>query len=85
MKIGISGPAMPNHWRKCWYQPIDDPQLAEQAVRFTLSEDVTAAIPPGEAQLIRLAVDFAGRYRPLEPNERAAVLEKAQGIRPFRA
>jgi predicted aldo/keto reductase-like oxidoreductase len=73
-------------WRKCWYQPIDEPQLAEQAVRFTLGEDVTAAIPPGEAQLFRMAVDFAGRYRPLEANERAALLGKAQGIRPlFRA
>jgi predicted aldo/keto reductase-like oxidoreductase len=78
----------PEHetWRKCWYRPIDDHELAEQAVRFTLGEDVTAAIPPGEVQLFRLALNCAARYRPLEPNERAALLAKAQGISPlFRA
>jgi predicted aldo/keto reductase-like oxidoreductase len=78
----------PEHaaWRKCWYQPIDNPELAERAVRFTLGEDVTAAIPPGEVELFRMALDFAGRFRPLQPSERAALLAKAQGIRPlFRA
>ena len=30
---------------KCWYRPIDDRDLARQALRFTLSEDVTAALP----------------------------------------
>ena len=51
-------------WRKCWYRPIDDPELAEKAVRFTLSEDITAAIPPGEIELFRMALNFAGGFRP---------------------
>jgi aryl-alcohol dehydrogenase-like predicted oxidoreductase len=73
-------------WRKCWYQPIDDPELAEKAVRFTLSEDITAAIPPGEIALFRMALDFAGRFRPLEPYEREELFRKARGVRPlFRA
>jgi aryl-alcohol dehydrogenase-like predicted oxidoreductase len=73
-------------WRKCWYQPIDDPELAEKAVRFTLSEDITAAIPPGEIQLFRMALDFAGRFRPLEPKEREELFAKARGVKPlFRA
>jgi aryl-alcohol dehydrogenase-like predicted oxidoreductase len=77
-----------NHenWRKCWYQPIDQPELAEKAVRFTLSEDVTAAIPPGEEKLFRLALDIAGKFRPLEAKEREELLAKAKGVRPiFRA
>jgi aryl-alcohol dehydrogenase-like predicted oxidoreductase len=73
-------------WRKCWYQPIDDPELAEQALRFTLSEDVTAAIPPGEVQLFRMAMNFAERFRAVEPGERAALLARASGMAPlFRA
>ncbi len=73
-------------WRKCWYKPIDDPELAEKAVRFTLSEDVTAAIPPGEEKLFRMALDFGGRFRPLAPKEREDLLTAARGLKPiFRA
>jgi aryl-alcohol dehydrogenase-like predicted oxidoreductase len=73
-------------WPKCWYQPIVDPALAEKSVRFTLSEDVTAAIPPGEAKLFRLALDCGGRFRPLSPTERRDLLESARGLSPiFRA
>ena len=73
-------------WRKCWYKPVDDPELAEKAVRFTLSEDVTAAIPPGEVKLFRMALDFAGRFRPLGPKERKDLLMRARGVEPlFRA
>jgi hypothetical protein len=55
-------------------------------VRFTLSEDITAAIPPGEIELFRMALDFAARFRPLEPKEREELFAKARGIRPlFRA
>lgn len=73
-------------WPKCWYKPIDDPALAEKSVRFTLGEDVTAAIPPGDAKLFRLALDCAGRFRPLSPKEREELLESARGLPPiFRA
>jgi len=70
-------------WPKCWYKPIDDAELAEQAVRFTLSEDVTAAIPPGEEKLFRMAMDYAGRFRPLAPKEREDLLARARGVTPL--
>jgi aryl-alcohol dehydrogenase-like predicted oxidoreductase len=73
-------------WPKCWYKPIDDPGLAEKSVRFTLSEDVTAAIPPGEAKLFRLALDCGARFRRLTPKEREDLLLTARGLDPiFRA
>ena len=73
-------------WRKCWYKPVDDRALAEMAMRFTLSEDITAAIPPGELQLFRMALDFGSRFRPLSPQERETLLAKARGVEPiFRA
>jgi len=73
-------------WPKCWYKPVDDPELAEKSVRFTLSEDVTAAIPPGEEKLFRLALDIGERFRPLLPKERQDLLTSARGVSPlFRA
>lgn len=73
-------------WPKCWYKPISDPGLAEKSVRFTLSEDVTAAIPPGDERLFRLALDCGARFRPLDPKERLDLLASARGLAPiFRA
>jgi len=44
---------------KCWYQPIDDREMARLALRFTLNQDVTAAIPPGDERLFDLALELA--------------------------
>jgi hypothetical protein len=68
---------------KAWYQPFDDREEARKAVRFTLSEDVTAAIPPGERKLFHLAVNLAAEFEPLSADERAEILAGTQGIVPL--
>lgn len=73
-------------YKKTWYRPLDDAAQAELAVRFTLSEDVTAAIPPGEEKLFRVALQAARRFKPLTTVERKQLLASAAGIEPiFRA
>ena len=73
-------------WRKCWYEPIENPSWAEKAFRFTLSEDITAAIPPGEEVLFRMALGFAERFQPMDNKERQELLAQAHGVQPlFRA
>jgi hypothetical protein len=54
---------------KCWYQPIEDPALAELAMRFTLSQSVTAALPPGEPAFYPTALDIADRFAPVSAAE----------------
>jgi len=68
---------------KCWYRPIEDRALARKALRFALSEDVTAAIPPGDERLFRMAVDLAGDLPPLTPEERQALLDSTHGLKPL--
>ena len=68
---------------KCWYRPIDDPPLARLALRFTLGEDVTSAIPPGEEKLFRIALDEASRYAPLTDDERNTLIERTIGVAPL--
>lgn len=46
-------------YRKCWYEPIIQRDLAAKALRWTLSQPITAALPPGEEELFWLAVDIA--------------------------
>lgn len=70
-------------YRKCWYQPVDDPVLARQALRFALSEDITAAIPPGDERIFRMALALAADFQPLTPAERAQLLAGTKDLRPI--
>ncbi len=78
-------------WRKgesrpyanCWYRPIDDPELALLALRFSLSEDVVSALPPGDESLARLAIRLAFRFAPLTPEERCRLMDGARGCKPI--
>ena len=71
---------------KCWYKPVDDPELARQAVRFTLSQEITAAVPPGDERLWRIAMDAAAGFQPLTAAEQTALFARTAGVEPlFRA
>lgn len=70
-------------YEKCWYKPADEPGLAEAALRFTLSQGVTAALPPGDEKMFRVALDIAGRFKPMTPAEQEALLAKAKGVTPI--
>ncbi len=61
---------------KVWYEPFDDPAEAKLALRFTLAHPVTAAIPPGDENLFRMALDLALDLEPLSEAE-ALTLKRA--------
>lgn len=69
--------------KKCWYKPLTDRREAELALRFTLSEPLSIAIPPGEANLFRLALDIADNFQPLTDAERDELASMAQGNAPI--
>jgi aryl-alcohol dehydrogenase-like predicted oxidoreductase len=70
-------------YAKCWYQPVTDRREAELALRFTLGQPVTAAIPPGEESLFRLALDLAADFRPLTGVELKELQALAGTLRPI--
>ena len=73
-------------WPKAWYEPIADRELAGLALRFTLGLPITAAVPPGHAELWEIAYEVASDPRPLSPAEEARLRELARGTDPlFRA
>jgi len=63
---------------KCWYEPFSNPDEAMMALRFTLSHPVTAAIPPGDERLFKMALGLASRFTPLAKDEVEAM--KQNGI-----
>ncbi len=46
-------------------------------LRFTLSHPVTAAVPPGDEGLFKMALGLALKFTPLTDAEAAAIKEKA--------
>ena len=70
-------------YAKCWYAPVDDPELASLAIRFSLSQPITAAIPPGEPKLFSMALDIADGFTPITDEEVALLKEKAKENTPL--
>lgn len=68
---------------KCWYKPAALPQQAELALRWTLSQPVTAAIPPGDIDYFRLAMDVAERFTPVNQSETTTLMAQAKGLQPL--
>lgn len=69
-------------YSKCWYRPLTDRHEAELALRFTLNQPVTAALPPGEESLFRLALDLASNIPPLTGAETKELQALAAGLNP---
>jgi len=68
---------------KCWYQPLTERDEAKLALYFTLSQPITAAIPPGEESLFRMAMDLAMGFRPVSQQEKETLQQMAQSLNPI--
>ena len=68
---------------KCWYEPLTDPEQALMGLRFTLSHPVTSAIPPGNEDLFKMALQLSGRIKPLDTTEVNRVKELGLAGKPL--
>ena len=68
---------------KCWYEPIDDPEMAKLALRFTMNQDITAAVPPGDERIFDLAMELASGPLPvLSAEELSGLKNKVAKLEP---
>ena len=58
---------------KSGYRPLSEPGEVELALRFTLSQPVTAILPPSDEELFWMAVDVAMNFEPLTHNQKKKV------------
>lgn len=68
---------------KCWYQPLTNPREASLGIRWTLSQEITAAIPPGDENLWRMAVDIGLNFKPITEAETNELMALAQTLTPI--
>ena len=52
-------------------------------LRFTLSHPVTAAIPPGDENLFKMALGLAAKFSSLSPAEVESIKQKALKAEPI--
>ena len=70
-------------WPKCWYAPVDTPEEASLALRFTLSMPITAAVSPSHAELLWWACDAAEKLKPLSREEAALLSKRSKDLDPI--
>ena len=70
-----------NKYPKGWYEAIDDKELAKLAYRYTLSQPITAAIPPGDIEHFRWAVEVARDFKPVTEEEINILAQKCKGMK----
>jgi hypothetical protein len=68
---------------KCWYAPIEERDLMKLALRWTLSQPITAAIPPGDPKLWEMAVKVTKDFTPITPEEEQILRNEAKGLMPL--
>jgi aryl-alcohol dehydrogenase-like predicted oxidoreductase len=66
-----------------WYEPFDDPEMVEQALRFNLSLPISGVISAGDARLVPAILDAAERFTPMDEAEQAALLATAGEYEPL--
>lgn len=68
---------------KEWYEPCSVPEQAALALRWTLSQRITAAIPPGDERYFPLAMYVAQNFQPITSEEEKHLIASAAGAAPI--
>jgi len=75
--------SMRKTYPKCWYQPITDPEEGALAFKFTQSQPITAAVPPGDHRIFKRALELAHQFTPIRPDEEARLRTLAADLNPI--
>jgi hypothetical protein len=70
-------------FKKLWYIPVEEDKTTDLALRFTLDQGTTAAIPPGDARFFWKVVEIAEKYSTLTPEEFELLRQKSGGVEPL--
>ncbi|HPE75865.1 MAG TPA: aldo/keto reductase [Draconibacterium sp.] len=69
--------------KNVWYRPIQDEQIMKMALKYTLSKNITAAVPPGKNTLFLKALEFMNEYQPITEKETNELLALAKATKPI--
>ncbi len=67
----------------CWYQPVDETNLAKASLGFSFSHGAATVLPPGDEKLYRLAIDLAPSCLQATPNQLKVLKQTAADLQPI--
>ena len=70
-------------YKNVWYKPILDEDIMKMALKYTLSKNVTAAVPPGKNTLYLKALEFMDGFGEITAGETAKLTELSQVTEPI--
>ena len=70
-------------FKNVWYKPIQNEEIMKMALKFTLSKNVTAAVPPGKNTLFLKALEFMNDFGSITPEEEEKLAELAITTEPI--
>ena len=77
-------PEADRKYQKCWYEPIVDREMARLALRFTLNQEITAAVPPGDERIWDMALEIvSGPLPKLAPEELVSLKTRISAREPI--
>ena len=85
MKAIAKGPWLDEKKRphNTWYQPFDTQKEIDDALWFTLSQDVTTATSSSDVRLTSMMIDAAERFKPMNDEEQAALILRVSSHKPL--
>ncbi len=66
-----------------WYEPFDDAENIRKSLRYTLSQDITAAVLPGELSLWPMMLDTTEHFKPMTNTEQQEAVQEASAFEPL--
>lgn len=76
-------PGEPKPYKNVWYRPLQDPEISKLGLRYTLSKEVTAAIPPGDPEFFWYAMEAAKNLHPITQEEIDRLIAYIEGAPPI--
>lgn len=69
-------------YKNVWYKPILEEDIMKMALKYTLSKNITATVPPGKNTLFLKALEFMNDYEPISGEETDKLLALANVTKP---
>src|SRR5512133_1486337 len=69
MAMSLLKPGEAKHYKNVWYTPMEDEEMASLALRYSLSKDITAAVPPGDSKFFWQALEIVKDFKPVTQEE----------------
>ncbi|MGC9355113.1 MAG: aldo/keto reductase [Mariniphaga sp.] len=70
-------------YKNVWYKPILDEEIMKMALKYTLSKNITAAVPPGKNTLFLKALEFMDDFGEITAEETTKLTELSQVTEPI--